>query len=457
PPMPPTANAPDADARARDGAEGAAALRATQELELEVIELRHDLDAFARERASVDDLRRRMDALDARRPPRAPFDDWSSLRSSDDIRFSQNGFVVRSPDDRFLLRPGLRLQAGYEGVVARGAAFGQVAPDLSTIRLSHAELLFEGHAGGPRFEYRFELDFADTATGTVKDAFVQWRFLHDFGVRAGRVRVPFGLEATTWNGHLELVDVAAPTAAFGLDRDEGVELVGRPLGGKLQFQAAALNGHRDACPATPTDNLVCDAIDLSYAARVVAAPLGPLPIFEGDVGGTERPLVAVGASGVYSLLPTDLRARTGSAGAPLDLDGDHRVDNVGVWQVAAELRAMFRGAAVQAEWFGRREQPGASQANRDFWGVYGQASYFVIAHHLQAVARFARTDQPLYGATMDDRLRAGTHASEETGGVNWYARGHDVKVQLDYTHRATPDALSATSEDRIRLAAQLAF
>ena len=52
-------------------------------------------------------------------------------------------------DNRFLMRPGLRLQSVYEGTLARGTSAGEATPDLSTLRLAHAELIFEGHAGAP--------------------------------------------------------------------------------------------------------------------------------------------------------------------------------------------------------------------------------------------------------------------------------------------------------------------
>ncbi|MDB4983582.1 MAG: phosphate-selective outer rane channel, partial [Myxococcales bacterium] len=258
-------------------------------------------------------------------------------------------------------------------------------------------------------------------------------------------------------GYLEFVDVAQPTAAFSLDRDVGLAVVGRPLAGRLQYQVAILDGRSTPCPVKPTVTLACDVIDPAFAARVVAAPFGPLPFFEGDGARHEHPLVSLGVSGAYGLVPTDVRARSGNDAAALDLDGDYRVDNVSVWQAAAELRAIFRGASLQAEWLGRREHPGAGLPERSFWGAYAQGSYFVIARRLQLAARFSRGDQPNYGVAALERLQRGTRVTEESGAVSFYARGHDAKLQLDYTHRAIPDAFAATSEDRVRVAAQLAF
>jgi hypothetical protein len=136
---------------------------------------------------------------------------------------------------------------------------------------------------------------------------------------------------------------------------------------------------------------------------------------------------------------------------------DNHVDNVGVLQGGVELRALFRGASLQAEWFGRRENPGAAGADRSFWGGYAQAGYFILPHHLQAVARIDRTDLPSYGESIIARALQGSRTTEETVGLNAYLHGHGAKLQVDYTHSTTPDATSAPTLNRIRAALQLAF
>jgi hypothetical protein len=450
-------------AAARDEAQGAAAQRAAQELEVRVIELQRQMDALARERASMEDVRRRLDELEARQAEAArqrPFADWSSVPdTAEAVRFRQQGFVIKSPNGRFLLRPQMRLQTVYELDLAGRGPDDPTRPDSSAFTLAHAELLLEGHAGHRRLEYRFELDFADTgpddkASRIVKDAFVQGVLGEYAAVRVGRVRVPFGYQTQLWNAYLELVDVSQATRTFSLDRDVGLEIVGRPFGRRLHYQVAVLDGPRAPCPVA---ELPCDARTFAYAARVAAAPFGPLPVTEGDPEGHSRPLMQVGVSGAYQLLPTDVRARMGAIAAPLDLDANGRVDNVAVWQVGAELRAVFHGASVQGEWFGRREHPGAGVGDRSFWGAYAQAGYFVLPRHLQVVARVGRTDQPLYGATPEERLARGTVTSEAGGGLSAYLRGHDAKLQLDYAYLSTPDARSQPFVNRLRAAFQLAF
>ena len=85
--------------------------------------------------------------------------------------------------------------------------------------------------------------------------------------------------------------------------------IGRPLAGRLQYEFAVLNG---------ADGQLNDNIDLAYAARVAAAPWGPLPAGEGDIEWHPDPRAMMGLAGYYNLIPTDVIARTG------DPTGRHR-------------------------------------------------------------------------------------------------------------------------------------
>jgi hypothetical protein len=227
-------------------------------------------------------------------------------------------------------------------------------------------------------------------------------------------------------------------------------VVGRPLAARLQYELAIVNG---AGPGVRNDN-----IDLAYAARIVAAPFGPLPPSEGDIEGHERPLFSVGVSGFYNLVPTDILLRyPGDSTVTNDIDGNGRIDNVAIWQGGVELKAIWRGAALQAEYFARHEDPGAAGPSRPFWGAYGQASYFVVPHRILVGARVGQTDLPLYGATAAARLAAGTQVDEQSAVVSAYLRGNLAKLQVDYSHLTAEGATSAPSVNRVRAAVQLGF
>ena len=100
--------------------------------------------------------------------------------------------------------------------------------------------------------------------------------------------------------------------AFTLDRDIGLMATGRPFAGRLAVRAVRHQRRRRA--GRRNDN-----IDLAYAARIVAAPWGPVTPGEGDLEWHPRPRASFGVAGYYNLVPTDLVARTGDPTADIGL------------------------------------------------------------------------------------------------------------------------------------------
>jgi hypothetical protein len=430
--------------------QAAAAQKAAQDAEAQVADLRRQLDELERARASNDDLRRRFDQLEARQSEAER--EASAARDAQQpetsvIRFKDDGLEIRSPDNSFYLRPLLRVQAIYTGQIASRGPADAAAPDASGFSLGRAEVILEGHVGGPFFRYRLQLDEAQQPD-PLKDAYVVWQPHRVVALEAGQFKVPYGLQRQYWKAELEFIDLTIATTAFSLERDLGAMVIGQPLPGRLTIQFALLNG--------AGANVQNDNIDLAYALRIVATPFGAMPVSEGDIEGHRRPRVSIGASGYYNLVPTDIRARTGDPTASIDMDGDGRVDNVAVWQGGVDLRAIWRGAALQAEWFGRLEDPGIAGPSRKYWGGYVQASYFLLPHRLQVAARVSHTDLPLYGATLAQRQLAGTYQNEQSGAVSAYIHGHRVKAQVEFNH-LTSDGQSAPTAEQVRAALQIGF
>jgi phosphate-selective porin O/P len=453
PPAPPP---PPAESGAKSEAELAASRKAVQDLEAQVIELRRIIEAFDRSRASVDDIRRRLDELEARLGENDRRDEAIVTGAGGDgavFKFRDDGFAMRSPDGRFLLVPHLRLQTVYDGALVSQGTADTAPPDRSAFVLAHAELILEGDVVSRMFAYRLQLDAAESPT--INDAFVQVTPMRSFAVRLGQFKVPYGYQRWTWSGELEFVDISAPMAAFQLGRDVGLMFVGRPFAGRLEYEFATVNG---AGAGLPNEN-----IDLAYAARIVAAPFGPLTPGEGDFEWHPQPRASLGVAAFYNLVPTDITARTNNPSANTDQDRDGRLDNVGVWQGNVELRALWRGAALQAEWFGRLEKFGGMYSSNNYWGAYVQASYFVIRRRLQVAARMGDTDVPRYGAMPADRVRLGTHVSEQSVAVNAYLSGWRAKAQVVYTHSHAEDAAtgldaaSGPTVHLVRAAVQLGF
>lgn len=456
---PPSASAASS---AGDGAEAGGAAdaaaqgqRVTQDLEAKLIQIRRELDGVEKRNASWEDLRRSVDELTARvdemgrhldQPQPASGSATPGLAAPDER-------LRRALERRGWPRTEVRLQAGYDALMVARAPGEAVAANRSGFLLRHAELLLQGGTGLRQVEYRLQVDFAEPTI--LKDAFAQWRASRSLAVRLGRFKLPFGFQRYLRSTYYDFVDRSETMNAFSLERDLGLMVVGRPLAGRLQYQLALTNGAGTV--AQGNDNL-----DLAATARVVAAPWGPLPESEGDLIGQRRPLLAVGVAGHFNLVPTDVATRTGNPAANLDVDGNGRVDNVAIWEGAVELRVHFRGAALQGELFRRLENPGVAGGDRRSGGQYLQASYFVLPHVLQVAARAERSDLPLYGVSLAQRQASGTQVDAQTGAVSAFLRGHDVKLQVDYSHLRTLDVTVAggtysPTSHRVRASAQLMF
>ena len=338
-------------------------------------------------------LRRRLDEMEARLGENDRRDDALAAsgagREASLFKFRDDGFAMRSPNGRFLLMPHLRAADRLHGADrVDGARWTRPRPTVSGFTLPHAEVILEGHVGSRLFSYRLQLDAAESPT--INDAYVQIGTLaRRFGLRVGQFKVPYGLQRWTCSGELEFVD--------HLDADGGVHAGTRhrPDGRSAGRSRAGSSTSSSVTNGSGAGRLN-DNIDLAYAARVVAAPWGPVPPGEGDLEWHPRPRASFGVAGYYNLVPTDLVARTGDPNAEhglrrrrphrqrRDLAGGRRAEG-----------ALARGVALQAEWFGRYEVPGGPYASRSYWGAYAQAGYFVIRGRLQVAARFGHTDVPL--------------------------------------------------------------
>ncbi|HEX7190167.1 MAG TPA: porin, partial [Thermoanaerobaculia bacterium] len=76
-------------------------------------------------------------------------------------------------------------------------------------------------------------------------------------------------------------------------------------------------------------------------------------------------------------------------------------------------------------------------------GWYGQAAYYILPNKLQIVGRIE---------TFDPSSVGGGDATRSTvSGVNWYFKGHDLKLQLDWMRSRVPGLSSEQQKVIARL------
>jgi phosphate-selective porin OprO and OprP len=378
------------------------------------------------------------------------------------------GFYLRSEDDRYELRVGGYVQAGYEGAWRRltpatsDAATYDERRNLSALALRRARLLVGGHVLLPGLTYAVDLELARpdleqrfvwgaaNQTWPLKEYYLDLEVRPWLAIRAGQFLVPSGRERAITADKLELVERSLVDAAFSLDRDLGLMLHGALLRERLAYQAAVLNGQGP--------NVAHGSGNFLWAGRVLAMPFGPVPLEEGDLERSLSPRLAVGGSA--SFIRQRWEVQNGTA---VDVAWVDRL------QAGGELSLRWRGAALLGEITYRRETPGTGPAvprlksTLQSFAAYAQASYFVIRSRLQVAGRFAYAQTPwelgyrVYGALPDS-------SREATLGATYYHLGHRAKLMLDASYideqkvELDPGVMFGRRRSaRVRAAGQLQF
>jgi hypothetical protein len=399
----------------------------------------------------TDALEARPTVEQAREPPLLAFD---------------HGVVVRAGPARLTLH-GL-VQGRFI------AALGRNVEPILTADVHHAILSADGEAWG-WLRARLAIDLGGfyfpgapfaVRGGILRDAFVEVRPLPWLSLRGGQFAIPFGRQRLVPDGRLASVERDFATLAFTLDRDLGFAVEARPWDGRLEVQAAVTDGVNAGEPGARNDN-----VDFRYSARVVASPLGALPLDEGQPGGNGPFRFSFGGSALYDLVPTDDAANP-------DRDGNGRLDNVEVTSAAAELAASWQRLSGQAEYFWRREGYGALAPvpRREFQGAAARAQAVLWPGFLLIEAHFSWCEPHLLGSRLATGAAApgpwqppaGQGASEIDGqpasrdvslGGSAVAlwRSHDVKLQLSYAWHRREIPLGTLDLHLIELQASLAF
>ena len=410
-----------------------ASQRSVAELEARLERLSAEL-AQTRERNATDaDVRRVIDSLQVqvaeleRRVAslRVRSEDVASGFPAGAHASYEEGFTLRGNDEGLLLRLNAWTQVRFEATDVEDARETANASDHSTFTLPRTRLDLSGNAFLPQLAYRFFVDLAQSPS--LLEAWAEWSPRPWLALRAGRFQTPFSRQHLVAENRFQLTDRADATDAFRPDRDLGLQAGTTLWDGRFRAQVAMQNGSR---------GLANDNIDFAYSAHVVVDPLGAMSSSsEGDAEGSETPLVSIGASLLYNLLPTD----AAQVGLSPDVDGNGKLDNVALWEAGAELAARWRGASLQGELFYRRLDYGAAPSTvgpdrLTTWGGYAQAGYFVLPHRIEIAARYSYA-QPI-AFELDSSLRPAVPEvhHEVTGGASYLIVGRAIRLHAEYSY-----------------------
>ncbi len=227
-------------------------------------------------------------------------------------------------------------------------------------------------------------------------------------VQAGRFLIPFSRQFLTAPSNLLFPDISAVDAALNAPYAWG-SLVSMTRK-RFQWTAGAITG------VTPVDQLPSTAPvgRPGAVARVDVHLLGPFAYIETDPSEPEAPQLTLGAAALYTRAAFESPVQNLMAG--------DRTANF-----TSDIAFRQRGFTFQAA--GYRRVVRASHIGRyDDWAGYAQGGYYVLPHRIEAAARignidFGRVNSPDSPLAM----------REKSVGINWYLRGHFIKLQTDYT------------------------
>ena len=250
-------------------------------------------------------------------------------------------------------------------------------PDLEeeTFDLNVARLGVKGELTR-HFDYEIEREMdEDGVWQDWKDVYINWDTFDPFQVRAGRYKMPFGLEQNLGRTEIDFIYRSRISTQLTPARDKGVTVSGRVFGRGLTYEVGLFNTDGDIGKLTEPQFTpdAEDELGPTFAARVTAAVLRP-------VVSEDAPLqsLRVGAAYTNGNLPEGLNSLRGET--PYGYDYFEPVYVNGRRQrLGLELDWTPGPYGLRAEWIQSREDRlGQGLGNRDLsdflgtgWYIYG--------------------------------------------------------------------------------------
>ena len=283
-----------------------------------------------------------------------------------------------------------------------------------------------------QFEFKLEGEFQLTASSgftrtsfAATDLFVNWHAYPQLNIKVGQFKAPFGLEQLTSDSRLLSIESSLATTALAPDRQIGVQVWGHPFahlgperGEWLTYYAGMFNG-------VGRNLSVNDNSEFMYVGRLEVTALRSKML-------NQETQLRFGASGLTSrdnpgfTISNALFVNEDGSLAPFAYPtaGGRKAFgfDTGLSIGPFELIAEYLDQRVYS-----REVAGFPVRWRNFRadGYYVQGSYDIIPDKLQLVTKWESFDP---GQTRNDDVHS------ITAGLNYYIRGHDLKLMANYIH-----------------------
>ena len=325
------------------------------------------------------------------------------------------------------------IQMNFEdgAVSAFEGRFGETALK-DRFRLRRARINLTGDFA-EQFDFKVEGDFgqSDGISGnrtafSATDIWVNWHQFPAAQVKIGQYKAPFGLEQLTPDTTLLTIERTLPTGAITPDRQIGAELWGKPFAtiwpdaaDLLTYYAGIFNGNGKNITNNDNNNFM-------YVGRLESTLLkdvfgkGSFLKLGGDI------LNSRDDEGTNISQSLTLLVNSDGSLSPFVLPGP---DERTAWSVDAWLRMgpFDLIAEFLQEHVDPRTVKGVPADFDEFTtdGFYVTGAYYLIPKKLQAVVQWQHLNP---GQKGNDGI------SSIVGGLNYYIRGDDLKLMVNYFH-----------------------
>ena len=354
----------------------------------------------------------------------------AALSKDGTVRIGRKGLRIRSGGGAFKaemhLRSQIRFSTPFASAPRRNGDFFRAGD--RDLRFRRARFKARGEVFRPWIRFSTEYDLVDTRLLDANVTIQKWDWLQ---FRFGQWKTEFGRERVDSSGRQEFADRSIVNRQFTVDRQKGIQVLGRVLEGTLadsRYHAGVFSGNGRGFRESGAGRLDNRDGSPMWTARYQWNFLREDPGYsQSDVEYHESPVAAVAVSALSN------RSRftrfSGSGGGRLDGFEVGLPGQFAVKQIAEDFVLKYRGLFLHHEFHWKNVRDRMHHRITRMRGGTVQGGYFPhhvasrVPRELELGLRFAAVDP--------DRARQDDRVTEVSFVVNWFLEGHDNKLTFD--------------------------
>jgi phosphate-selective porin OprO/OprP len=349
------------------------------------------------------------------------------------------GFTFTSPDEKFQLTVGGRMQFRYTFYDYDSAS---TKSDYSTWDAKRIRLILQGYAYSKDLTYKLEADFRQLAQGAnnstaggLLDAYLNYKFMDEVQLLVGQTKARNTRSYLISDGALMFVDRAPYIGKLSHGYDIGAMLHGKIAKGLVEYSIEGSNGDGQTNAVANNNNM--------FSTRVVVNPFGTMSNDEPDLAISKKPLLSIGADYLNNTVTNASTAGYAKTFPPAGTS-KNEFNNYGV-----DAQFKWMGVSLMAEGDFVQYQNNATSITQCAVGYLGQVGY-MITPELGLAVRYSVYDP--------DRAKSGDMQTEQIGAVSYYFNKHNLKLQADVGNLHSQHGAAPSQDDmQYRVQAQIIF